>query len=82
MAFKLYGRGVTPAGDDYTVDTIGRLYGTTEETGCETCGMPLYLGDRALMVENGDVFCGSACMDRSYCIGGRSNRLGDTVRQP
>ena len=62
---KLYGRGVTPDGRDYTRDTIGRLYGTEEETGCDTCGCPLYLGDRAIMLESGDVFCGDACMEQA-----------------
>jgi len=31
--------------------------GPLEETCCESCGWPLYSGDRAYMSREGDVFC-------------------------
>lgn len=65
MSYRLSGRGEYK-GFEYTRDTIGRLYGIEEETGCQQCGAPLYLGDRALMLESGDTFCTDTCMEKYF----------------
>lgn len=59
-------RGETPSGIEYTLDTIGRLYGISEETDCAWCGMPLEVGDRALMLETGDSYCSEDCMEHHH----------------
>ena len=55
----------TIAGNEYTRDRIGRLYGLQEECQC-SCGWPLYVGDFAIMVEDGECFCSDKCMHEFY----------------
>jgi len=35
----------------------------TEETECDECGYPLYIGDRAYMAPDGYVYCSRACQN-------------------
>ena len=36
-----------------------------EETSCEECGMPLYVGDSCYFTEDGRDFCSRACHSRT-----------------
>ena len=38
-----------------------RIHDHTEETDCEYCGRPLYVGDRAVEDSRGMVFCSDTC---------------------
>lgn len=37
------------------------IHDATEETDCDCCGYPLYVGDKALESVDGKVFCSEQC---------------------